>query len=59
MPTPEDLAARIREHCAGKGVFPTNFGKAVANDPNLVRDLERGRDIGLKMMNKIEAALAQ
>ncbi len=56
--TPERLAERIRTYCKSKGVSPTRFGIDVANDPNLVGDLELGRNLGMRLYAKITAVLS-
>lgn len=37
---------------------PTRFGRLVAHDPRLVRDLRNGRELRPPMVKRIEAFLA-
>lgn len=53
--TREKLLQDIYLHLERSGETRTGFGFAVANDPNLVRHLEGGRDIGLKMIEAINS----
>ena len=38
---------------------PTRFGRLAVNDPRLVGDMRRGREPGRRVVERIEAFLAQ
>jgi 2,4-dienoyl-CoA reductase-like NADH-dependent reductase (Old Yellow Enzyme family) len=59
MLTPEDLCERIERHLAETGTKPSAFGRQVANDPHLVRDLKEGREPRRKTVERIMAALSE
>ena len=48
-----ELLAEIEAFLSETGMSPTAYGKAVANDSNLVRQLRGGRSIGLKKVDDI------
>jgi hypothetical protein len=58
MSTPTDLAARVRHHLTLTKESPSGFGRRVANDPHLVRQLESGREPRRRTVERIEAALS-
>jgi hypothetical protein len=41
-----------------KQVPPTRFGREVVNDPRLVFDLRRGREMGKRTRGRVEAYLS-
>ena len=45
----KDINAFLKKH----NLTSTEFGVVVANDRSLVRDIEKGRDIGIKTIEKI------
>ena len=51
--TPEILARRIDEHLNKSGKSRTAFGYEIAGDPNLVFQLQKGRNVGLRLVGKI------
>ena len=51
--TPESLAHQIDEYCEKTGKSRTAFGYDVVGDPNLVFQLHKGRNIGLRLVGKI------
>lgn len=53
------MLARIRAFLAATGMAPTAFGRAVANDPRLIGDMERGREPRGAMLRRIETFLAR
>jgi hypothetical protein len=57
MTSPPDLAARVRHHLAQTKESPSAFGRRVANDPHLVRQLDAGREPRRRTVERIEAAL--
>ena len=58
-PAPDEQAVieAIERHCLLTGETPTNFGRRVGSDGNLVGDMRAGRSPSLRMMRRIEAAL--
>jgi hypothetical protein len=57
MLTHEELIARIDAHLAGTGESPAAFGRRVAGDSNLLRDLRNGRSPRLRLVHEILGAL--
>jgi hypothetical protein len=57
MIEPIDLVALVDAHLSQTGEAPTAFGRRVANDPQLVRDLRQNRSVGTILANKIIAAI--
>ena len=57
--TPEHLAQRVDAYLKDTGISRTAFGVRVANDPNLVFQLQRGRNVTLLTANKILAAIEE
>ncbi len=57
--TPETLADQIDEHLKKTGQSRTAFGCDVVGDPNLVFQLRKGRNIGLRLADKILTAIAE
>lgn len=53
MIEPIDLVAAVNAHLEKTGEAPSAFGRRVAKDPQLVRDLRRGRSIGITLANQI------
>ena len=51
------LASKIERACAQAGVFPTQFGRQAVNDPRLVSDLKRGRELRQKTLVRVHEAL--
>ncbi len=45
----------LREH----RMPPTRFGRLAVNDPRLIGDLKRGRELGPRVRARVEAFLAQ
>ena len=57
--TPENLAQRVDAYLKDTGISRTAFGVRVANDPNLVFQLQRGRNVTLLMADKILTAIEE
>ena len=57
--TPESLAHQIDQYCEQTGKSRTAFGFGVAGDPNLVFELHNGRNVGLRLVGKILAAIEE
>jgi 2,4-dienoyl-CoA reductase-like NADH-dependent reductase (Old Yellow Enzyme family) len=52
-----DLVEKIKAHCEARNIPVTTFGKAALNDPNLLRDLARGRELRSRSREKVLRAL--
>ena len=46
---------RVEQYLRASGMSPTSFGRAVARDPRLVHDMRSGRQLGPRMVARIEA----
>ena len=57
IPTPKDLVERIDTYLKDAGTSRTAFGIRVAGDPNLVHELAQGRNVTLRMADKILTAI--
>jgi hypothetical protein len=57
LETPQDIAAKVRAYCEANGVAVSQFGMQTAGDPNLIFDMEKGRNIRLALAQKIYTAL--
>ena len=57
--TPEHLAERVDAYLKETGISRSAFGVRVANDRNLVFQLQRGRNVTLLTANKILAAIEE
>lgn len=53
-----DLVALVERHIAEARISPSAFGRAVANDPHLVRQLRQGRRPRMDTVERILAAVA-
>ena len=49
------LLRRIERHLRRRGMAPSTFGRKVAGDPRLVRDMRRGREVGPELAARVEA----
>lgn len=49
---------KIDRYLRASAMPPTTFGRLAVRDPRLVRDLRRGREPGPRMVQRIEAFLA-
>ena len=47
------LTPQIDLHLQKTGKSPSAFGRKIAGDPNLVFQLRKGRDVGLRLAGKI------
>ena len=52
-----ELAARIEAFCRRQGESHSSFGRRVARDGNLVRDLRQGRSPRLRLVREILSAI--
>jgi hypothetical protein len=52
------LLHEIESYMRMKQVPPTRFGREAVNDPRLVFDLRRGREMGQRMRGRVEAYLS-
>ncbi len=52
------LLRRIEQHLKISGERPCQFGRRVARDPNLMKDLRYGRQPGPRLRMRIEAYIA-
>ncbi|QQV78564.1 hypothetical protein H5J25_08075 [Sphingomonas aliaeris] len=48
------LMSKIEAYLRTRKMKETRFGRLVANDPRLVRDMRNGREPGVRMCNRIE-----
>jgi hypothetical protein len=53
-----NILRRIERHLRRYRVPATRFGRQAANDPRLVHDLRRGRELGPKLVARIEHWIA-
>ena len=51
------LRRRIELYLKRTATSPTRFGRAAVNDPRLVFDLRKGRELGEKMVSRLTAWL--
>ena len=51
------LLARIERMLRIKGIRETRFGRIAVNDPRLVSDLRRGRELRTATLARVERAL--
>ena len=52
-----NVPSKIERYLCKTGKKPTRFGREAANDPRLVFDIRRGRVVGPRMAERIEAFL--
>lgn len=52
------MLRRIEVFLRESGMTPTRFGREVARDPRLVFDLRRGRELGPRLIARIDAWLS-
>lgn len=57
MLTIDDFVAMVEGHLEQTRTPPTTFGKQVLNDPNFVFDLRKGRDPGLRVVERVVLAI--
>lgn len=50
---------RIERFLRRTRMTPTRFGREVARDPRLIKDMRNGRELGPRMVARIEAYLIQ
>ena len=53
------LLHRINRYLDAANMPPTRFGRIAVNDPRLVQDLRRGRELGERVRARVEAMLAE
>ncbi len=53
------LLVKIDRYCRRNGLRPSRFGRLAVQDPRLVQDLRRGRQLGSAIAAKIEAFMAE
>jgi hypothetical protein len=46
---------KVERFLKASGMSATAFGRWVARDPRLVHDMRRGREVGPRLMRRIEA----
>lgn len=49
------LLFQINRYCRRTGMPPTKFGRLAINDPRLVGDLARGRQVGPSVTARVES----
>ncbi|QMW23665.1 hypothetical protein [Sandaracinobacteroides saxicola] len=52
------LLLKIERVLRASGESPSRFGRRIANDPRLVHDLRRGRNVGPRLAQRIETQLS-
>ncbi len=52
------LLQRIEKHLRASGMKETRFGRLAINDPRLVGDLRRGRELRARTAARVERFLA-
>ena len=45
---------KIENYLKHSGMSATEFGRRVARDPRLVHDVRRGREVGARMVERID-----
>jgi hypothetical protein len=50
---------RIERFLHRTGMPPTRFGREAVNDPRLVFDLRRGREMGRRTADRVQAFIAR
>ena len=55
---PDPILPAVEAFLAREGISPTSFGKNAVNDPALVPDLRKGRELRKKTREKIFAFLS-
>lgn len=53
------VLAKIDRYLKETGMPPTRFGRLAVNDPRLVGDLRNGRELGQRVLARVEAFLTQ
>ncbi|MEO7170429.1 MAG: hypothetical protein V4610_23230 [Pseudomonadota bacterium] len=53
------VLAKIDRYLKKTGMPPTRFGRLAVNDPRLVGDLRNGRELGQRVLARVEAFLIQ
>lgn len=53
-----DLVTQIKETLAERRVTPTAFGRQIANDSNLLTNLEKGRELRRELTARLNLFLA-
>lgn len=53
------LLWKINGYCRRTGMPPTKFGRLAINDPRLIGDLRRGRELGPEVRARVEAFLSR
>jgi hypothetical protein len=54
-----DVRQQIDRYLKATAMPPTKFGRLAVNDPRLVGDMRRGRQLGRAITQRIEAYLAE
>jgi hypothetical protein len=49
------ILRQIERYLERSGMSATTFGRRVARDPRLVHDLRRGRELGQRLRQRVEA----
>jgi hypothetical protein len=58
-PSHPDLLAEIAAHCARLSISKSAFGQAAVGDPRLVFDLESGRELRRRTVERIRNHIAK
>lgn len=53
LTSPSELRARIDAHMAQNGLKPTRFGELATGDPNLIRNLDAGRELRSRTLARV------
>jgi len=54
-----DVQQRIDRYLRATAMPPTKFGRLAVNDPRLIGDMRRGRQLGRSITRRIEAFIAE
>lgn len=53
-----EMLWEVKRYLQRTGMPPTRFGRLVVNDPRLVGDMERGRQPGKRVKQRVRAFIA-
>jgi 2,4-dienoyl-CoA reductase-like NADH-dependent reductase (Old Yellow Enzyme family) len=52
------IRRKIERYLRQSGMSATEFGRQVARDPRLVHDIRRGRELGTRLVERIDTFIA-
>ena len=53
------IRRKVETYLKTSGMSATEFGRRVARDPRLVHDMRRGREVGPRMVERIDAFIGE